>query len=1616
MLLSGKQFWRRFLQNLQNTVQLGQRSRSPLRAKTLQRNAAECCSLESLEDRCLLAVVGYYDMLSGQGVSSQVAAITAAGHTPVQLTDLTTADLSGVDVIDIQNPDNFAYGTEYLSRLASIQNAVSNGKVLVIHDRYVDQAESILPGGGGFNVVRDFSDPADIDVLDNTTLVTNGPGGVINNSTLDGGSSSSHGFAISGSLPGTSKRILSTGDPTHIVTFSYSFGSGSVIYSSIPLDYYRSQPAYKPGFSNIYAPNVLAYAATLTNTPPTAEANGPYSVNEGGTVTLSAAGSSDPDGSISLYEWDLDNNGSFETSGASPVFSAAGSDGPTTRTVRLRIRDNDGAYSAIDNATVNVANVAPTVSNVVLTPVINEDGIATLSGTIIDPSSLDSFTLTVNWGEGAPQTYNLPAGSTTFSVSHQYLDDNPSVTSSDTYNVSATLMDDDGGSAVLSDSLELLTNGSFETGNFNGWTTSGLTQPYVRNPQVVSAGTGGYGFVAAPTDGAFAVLAGFDGSGPGTMRIAQEVTIPSGSNSVLTFDWRAMWSHSQLPRTLSVNVETLAGASLGSFLVYTTTPPGNADTGHQTSTVNLSAFAGQTVRVAIDQYIPQYFTGPAQMQIDNVSLLSTQPLSVTVNNVAPTLSSVVVTPSIDENGVATLSGTITDPGTQDSFSLTVNWSDGVPQTYNLPAGSTSFSVSHQYLDDNPTGTASDIYVVSGTLTDDDGASVALGGISGSGSGVVTEIESNDSVASAQSIDGNWSLAFNSNIGDTTTNTSTIIPHVTVFGTGNNSVDVYEFTVPSAGARGIFDIDFGMPDFDPWLYLRNSSGTILATSDDAPTSYGQGGSVHPFDSYLEYIFPAGGVYYIEVGRYPSGQNIPSGADYQLQVSLDTLLAVNVTNVAPDILTLSATSVNEDGTVTLSGTYSDVGTQDTHTLTINWGEGAPVTLPVSGGTFSFTHQYLDDNPTNSSSDVYTISVTLTDDDTGTDVGSATTTITNVNPEILTLCATSVNEEGTVTLSGTYSDVGTQDTHTLTINWGEGAPVTFPVSGGSFSFTHQYLDDNPTNSSSDVYTIGVTLTDDDTGTDVGSATTTITNVNPEILTLSATSVNEDGTVTLSGTYSDVGTQDTHTLTINWGEGAPVTLPVSGGTFSFTHQYLDDNPTNSSSDVYTISVTLTDDDTGTDVGSATTTITNVNPEILTLSATSVNEDGTVTLSGTYSDVGTQDTHTLTINWGEGAPVTLPVSGGTFSFTHQYLDDNPTNSSSDVYTISVTLTDDDTGTDVGSATTTITNVNPVITGLSNTSPECGDAAEGQSITVSGSFTDIGTQDTHTATIDWGDGNVTVAVIGQGAGFGTLTDSHAYATGGIFTITVTLTDDDGGVVSSTTTAVITGVGVVGDTLYAIGTHHDDHITINKAGSVYRVHADFLTTGNFRDVPMAGISRIVVQVCDGDDHVTISSGISLAALIDGGAGDDKLNGGNGPNIILGGDGDDQINGGNARDLLIGGRGSDRLVGNGNEDILIGGWTDHDTFDPSGYYSPLWQLMNEWDDSSSQSDRRSHLTGALAGGLNGSALLNAATVHDDGVQDKLTGSSGIDWFFANLTGGSFLDVITDKSGNELLEELL
>ncbi|HEY0639430.1 MAG TPA: PKD domain-containing protein [Pseudonocardiaceae bacterium] len=79
---------------------------------------------------------------------------------------------------------------------------------------------------------------------------------------------------------------------------------------------------------------------------------------------------------------------------------------------------------------------------------------------------------------------------------------------------------------------------------------------------------------------------------------------------------------------------------------------------------------------------------------------------------------------------------------------------------------------------------------------------------------------------------------------------------------------------------------------------------------------------------------------------------------------------------------------------------------------------------------------------------------------------------------------------------------------------------------------------------------------------------------------------------------------------------------------------------------------------------------------------------------------------------------------------------------------------------------------------EPGEAFAGGVTQVNGTFTDPGWVDTHTATLDWGDGSTQqVPVSVQGSGWGTFFGSHVYGAAGTYQLTVTLTDDDGGQVT-----------------------------------------------------------------------------------------------------------------------------------------------------------------------------------------------------------------------------------------------
>ena len=319
------------------------------------------------------AQVGYYEMCDGQGRAWAVTPISNAGHTPVYLADLSTADLNGLDVLFVTNCNNTAYGTEYLSRMADISSAISNdGLVLIVHDRKVSAASQILPGGADIQTVRE---PArDIDVVDTGTVLTNGPGGQLGDTSMDQARNSEHGYTQAASLPASARVILTRPDHTKAIVYSYKHGLGSVVYSSIPLDYYAgilpvcarystSDPIFGAcqNIATVYAPNVVAYGVELASSTPIANAGIDQSVNEGESVSLDGSASNNPGGGDISYAWTqiapaspVVSLGGATT--ASPVFVAAYGDDNIIYTFQLVVTNASGTASDPDTVDITVKN------------------------------------------------------------------------------------------------------------------------------------------------------------------------------------------------------------------------------------------------------------------------------------------------------------------------------------------------------------------------------------------------------------------------------------------------------------------------------------------------------------------------------------------------------------------------------------------------------------------------------------------------------------------------------------------------------------------------------------------------------------------------------------------------------------------------------------------------------------------------------------------------------------------------------------------------------------------------------------------------------------------------------------------------------------------------------------------------------------------------------------------------------------------------------------------------------------------------------------------------------------------------------------------------------------
>jgi hypothetical protein len=467
------------------------------------------------------------------------------------------------------------------------------------------------------------------------------------------------------------------------------------------------------------------------------------------------------------------------------------------------------------------------------------------------------------------------------------------------------------------------------------------------------------------------------------------------------------------------------------------------------------------------------------------------------------------------------------------------------------------------------------------------------------------------------------------------------------------------------------------------------------------------------------------------------------------------SVSVSNVAPVVNAGSDTTLT-GSTLALTGTFADPGA-DTWVGTVTYGDSTPV-QPLAigpGKTFSLNHVYV-------TAGVFTVTVSVRDDDNGLGSDTVQVTVNNLPPVVNAGADREIDEGATLLQMGSFADTG-KDTWTATVNYGDGSGA-IPLllnPDKTFTLNHQYSDNGS-------YNVTVTVSDQ-LGSGSDSFVVLVRNVAPTISDGTASSV-EGSTFIRTQSFADPGS-DSWSATVDYGDGSGVhPLSLAGKTFVLSHTYVDNGS-------YVITVRVTDDDGAVGAGRINVAVDNAAPNITTLSldAASIAEGGTAVLTGSLTDAGLADWHTLQVNWGDGTPnstITLGSGVRNFVLSHLYVDDNPTATSVDTNTITVIAIDKDAGQGSGTTSMTVSNLTPTVTMVSG---PAGPVAIGLEATINAAYSDAGVDDTHLCEFSWDDGTSSVS---QGTN-GSCSSSRFYATPGVYTVRVSVSDDDTGATSYT---------------------------------------------------------------------------------------------------------------------------------------------------------------------------------------------------------------------------------------------
>ena len=170
-----------------------------------------------------------------------------------------------------------------------------------------------------------------------------------------------------------------------------------------------------------------------------------------------------------VLQWDLDGNGSFETSGSPATFDAGALDGPAVVQAAARAQHPSGGPAGQSAAAVTVRNVRPGVAPLRLTdgagnvvnvgvPFVLAGLPVTVSAGFEDPGLPDHQTAMIAWGDGAVDAQNSftsfdeAFGDGTGAAVHTHV-----YTAPGSFQVQLAVADDDGGTGSQAATIAVLT-------------------------------------------------------------------------------------------------------------------------------------------------------------------------------------------------------------------------------------------------------------------------------------------------------------------------------------------------------------------------------------------------------------------------------------------------------------------------------------------------------------------------------------------------------------------------------------------------------------------------------------------------------------------------------------------------------------------------------------------------------------------------------------------------------------------------------------------------------------------------------------------------------------------------------------------------------------------------------------------------------------------------------------------------------------------------------------------------------------------------------------------------------------------------------------------------------